>query len=77
MVNIEEEQRRVPRGRPLKGQPTDPLKILGIIRMRDEKNMRFRVIGEELGMTTQGSSQLYRKWRKWAYTDGGLEEEAA
>jgi hypothetical protein len=35
--------------------------------MRDIEKMRFRIIGEELGMTTQGSSQLYQKWKKWAY----------
>ena len=54
-------------GRPFRKGPTDPEKILEIVRMRDIEKMRFRIIGEELGMTTQGSSQLYQKWKKWAY----------
>jgi len=76
MVNIEEFAK--PRlGRPFRDRPTYPWKILEIVRMRDKEHMRFRTIGEKLGMTTQGSSQLYQKWRKWAYTYGGMEEEAA
>jgi len=72
MVNIEE-YRKTPRGRPNREEPTYPWKILKIVQMRDKKEMRFRAIGIELGMTTQGTSQLYHKWRRWAYTTGGLE----
>jgi len=60
---------RSPPGRPVSDGPTDPHKILWIIRLRDKENMRFRVIGEIVGMTTQGSSQLYQKWKKWADTN--------
>jgi hypothetical protein len=60
------EVRKAPRGRPFRSEPTDRDKVLEIIRLRDEEKMRFRVIGETLGMTTQGSSQLYNKWKKWA-----------
>jgi len=59
--------RRAPRGRPFRSEPTDKDKVLEIVRLRDTQNMRFRVIGETLGMTTQGSSQLYNKWKRWAY----------
>jgi len=67
MANIESvEYRKSPRGRPISAEPTDPGKILQIVRLRDEEKMRFRAIGEILGMTTQGSSQLYQKWKAWA-----------
>jgi hypothetical protein len=67
------------RGRPISSGPTNPDKILCIIRLRDEQQLRFRVIGEmleDLGygrMTTQGSSQLYQKWKEWAYANKKIE----
>jgi hypothetical protein len=74
MVNISTEYGKPKLGRPFSSGPTDPQKILLIIRLRDEEHYRFRIIGEILGemgygaMTTQGTSQLYQKWKKWADT---------
>ena len=72
MVNIETQYEKPKLGRPFSSGPTDPSKILLIVRLRDEEKYRFRIIGEILGemghgaMTTQGTSQLYQKWKKWA-----------
>lgn len=77
MTNIEDasvEYRKGSRGRPISPGPTNPEKILQIVRLRDEENMRFKIIGQTLGeigyksMTTQGTSQLYQKWKYWAYS---------
>jgi hypothetical protein len=74
MTNVEEVsvERRSP-GRPVSPSPRSPEKILQIVRLRDEEKLRFKAIGLTLGelgykgMTTQGTSQLYQKWKYWAY----------
>jgi hypothetical protein len=77
MTNVEAvsvEYGKNPRGRPMSPGPTNPRKILQIVRLRDNENMRFKIIGQTLGeigykpMTTQGTSQLYQKWKYWAYS---------
>lgn len=75
MVNIDTEYEKPKLGRPFSSGPTYPEKILLIVRLRDEEKYRFRIIGQILGemgygaMTTQGTSQLYQKWKKWVYAN--------
>jgi hypothetical protein len=56
--------------RPATG-PRDPKKVLRIVRLKDEKNMHWRQIGEELGLSHQAPFLLYKRWREWAYNQIG------
>jgi hypothetical protein len=47
--------------------PVDPKKVIEIVRLRDQKNMRWRQIGAHMGMSHQGPYLLYKRWHKWAY----------
>jgi hypothetical protein len=55
-------------GRKPRLEPNDPEKVLRIIYLRETLNMRWRKIGEEMGMTHQGPYLLYKRWREWAYS---------
>jgi hypothetical protein len=52
-------------------QPMNPKKVLEIIRLKDQKNMRWRQIGAHMGMSHQGPYLLYKRWHEWAYSEGG------
>jgi hypothetical protein len=52
-------------------EPREPSKIMKIIRLRDIENMRWRQIGEQMGMSHQGPYLLYKRWRDWAYSSQG------
>lgn len=68
MVNIDTLYQRPKLGPPFRKRPINPDKIMEIVRLRDEERLRFRAIGTILGISTQGASQLYRKWKWWADT---------
>lgn len=51
-------------------EPRDPNKVYEIIYLRDQRNMRWRQIGAELGESHQGPYLLYKRWRAWAYRQG-------
>lgn len=55
-------------------QPRDPKKVLEIVRLRDQKNMRWRQIGPHIGESHQGPYLLYKRWREWAYEYKGEEQ---
>jgi hypothetical protein len=59
------------KGRPkgtLTDEPREPNKVMTIVRLRDKENMRWRQIGDKMGMTHQGPYLLYKRWRDWAYS---------
>jgi len=56
-----------PPGRPLRDGPTDPKRVIKIVRMRELHNMNYREIAEKLGISRQAPFLLYKKWRTWAY----------
>jgi hypothetical protein len=67
-------------------EPRDHDRILAIVRLRDQENMRWRQIGEILGISHMAPYLLYQQWRDWAYenyafivifTPHGLESNAA
>jgi hypothetical protein len=51
--------------------PRNPEKVLRIVHLKDEKNMHWRQIGEELGLSHQAPFLLYKRWREWAYSQKG------
>jgi hypothetical protein len=59
--------RKGPQGRKIAFEPSNPTLILKIIDLRDRENMRWRRIGDELGLSHQAPYLLYKKWRDWAY----------
>jgi hypothetical protein len=53
--------------RPANG-PRRPELVLRIVYLKDVKNMHWRQMGEELGMSHQAPFLLYKRWREWAYS---------
>jgi hypothetical protein len=49
--------------------PRDPQKILEIVRLRDQQNLKWREIGEAIDDSHQNPYLLYRRWREWAYKE--------
>ena len=58
--------RKGPAGRKPSLEPRYPEKVLEIVRLREEKNLRWRQIGPMMGMSYPGAQQLYQKWHVWA-----------
>lgn len=57
--------------------PRNPERVLKIVYLKDEKNMRWRQIGEELGMSHQAPFLLYKRWREWAYSQKEITDGAS
>jgi hypothetical protein len=60
------EEYRSPKRRGPSAAPRDPDKVLKIIDLRDNKELSWGKISEDIGDSRQGPYLLYKKWYDWA-----------
>lgn len=74
MVDISEAEvkpKRDGRGRKIFARPTNPLKVLDIVRLRDVEHLTWEAIKNIHGGSRQGPYSLYKRWHDWAVKERG------
>ena len=52
-------------GHPFNDAPKNPEKVMMIANLRDYNNLRWRQMGDQLGISYQSMFQLYKRWQEW------------